>query len=66
MYSYFFVLDGVEIRDIDPEFLHEKIGLVSQEPTLFGCTIAENIPAISYPLSLTSFIVDIYRLWNET
>ncbi|KYQ88935.1 ABC transporter B family protein [Tieghemostelium lacteum] len=36
-------LDGVNIRDINVNYLRKNIGLVSQEPTLFATTIAENI-----------------------
>nr|BAA96370.1 ABC protein [Physarum polycephalum] len=36
-------IDGVDIRDLDPEFLHDKVGLVSQEPTLFAASISDNI-----------------------
>lgn len=36
-------LDGVKIRDLDPSWLHEHIGIVTQEPTLFSGTIEDNI-----------------------
>jgi len=36
-------LDGIDIKTLDPQFLHSKIGIVSQEPLLFGTTIVENI-----------------------
>ncbi|CAH1787977.1 unnamed protein product [Owenia fusiformis] len=37
-------LDGRhEIRDVPLGWLRSQIGIVSQEPTLFDCTIAENI-----------------------
>jgi len=36
-------LDGVDIRDIRVSSLRSSIGLVSQEPALFACTIGENI-----------------------
>ncbi len=36
-------LDGVEIKEIDPRWLHRNIGIVTQEPTLFAGTIKENI-----------------------
>jgi ABC transporter fused permease/ATP-binding protein len=35
--------DGVDIRDLDPVWLRERIGVVAQEPILFSTTIAENI-----------------------
>jgi len=37
------LLDGVDLRDLDPRFLHEVVAIVSQEPCLFSTTIAENI-----------------------
>ncbi len=36
-------IDGHDIRDVAVESLREQIGLVPQEATLFGGTIAENI-----------------------
>jgi ATP-binding cassette, subfamily B (MDR/TAP), member 1 len=36
-------IDGVDIRDFDPVWLHKEIGIVTQEPTLFAATISENI-----------------------
>ena len=34
---------GEPLRELQPAWLHRHIGLVAQEPLLFGCTIAENI-----------------------
>lgn len=36
-------LDGHDIRTLDPHWLRNQIGSVSQEPALFSCSIAENI-----------------------
>ncbi|KAK3571853.1 hypothetical protein QTP86_020453, partial [Hemibagrus guttatus] len=36
-------LDGRDIRTLNVRWLRENIGIVSQEPVLFGTTIAENI-----------------------
>ncbi|KRX09072.1 P-loop containing nucleoside triphosphate hydrolase [Pseudocohnilembus persalinus] len=36
-------LDGVDIRDLDTQWLHKTIGFVSQEPTLFSGTLRDNI-----------------------
>ncbi|XP_063707038.1 ATP-binding cassette sub-family B member 10, mitochondrial [Culicoides brevitarsis] len=36
-------LDGVDIRDLHPQWLRREIGIVNQEPTLFSGTIRENI-----------------------
>ncbi|KAK9711625.1 hypothetical protein K7432_007714 [Basidiobolus ranarum] len=37
------LLDGTPINSLNVHWLRRQIGLVSQEPTLFRCTIAENI-----------------------
>jgi ABC-type multidrug transport system fused ATPase/permease subunit len=37
------LLDGFDTKDLDPKFLRKNIAIVSQEPSLFACTIAENI-----------------------
>jgi len=36
-------LDGHNIRSLNVKFLRSKMGLVSQEPVLFGTTVFENI-----------------------
>lgn len=36
-------LNGVDLKDLNVKWLRDSIGLVSQEPTLFNTTIAENI-----------------------
>lgn len=36
-------IDDVDIRKLDPKWLHQVIGIVTQEPTLFATTIRENI-----------------------
>jgi ATP-binding cassette subfamily B (MDR/TAP) protein 1 len=37
------LIDGVDIKDIDPQWLHRHIGIVTQEPTLFATSIKNNI-----------------------
>ncbi|KAI9662049.1 MAG: GTPase-activating protein [Alyxoria varia] len=37
------LLDGIDVRDLNLNFLRQQISLVSQEPTLFGTTIFGNI-----------------------
>jgi ABC-type multidrug transport system fused ATPase/permease subunit len=37
------LIDGHDIRTLDPRWLHQKAALVSQEPILFQMTVAENI-----------------------
>ena len=36
-------LDGIDIRKIDPVAIRKRIGVVSQEPTLFSMSILDNI-----------------------
>jgi ATP-binding cassette, subfamily B, multidrug efflux pump len=36
-------LDGMDLRDLDPEWLRHQIGFVPQETFLFSATLAENI-----------------------
>ncbi|NWS10523.1 ABCBB protein, partial [Pachyramphus minor] len=37
------LIDGHDSKNINVEFLRSKIGIVSQEPVLFDCSIADNI-----------------------
>uniref|UniRef100_A0A8D3DH01 ATP-binding cassette, sub-family B (MDR/TAP), member 4 n=1 Tax=Scophthalmus maximus TaxID=52904 RepID=A0A8D3DH01_SCOMX len=37
------VLDSVNVKDLNIHWLRSHIGIVSQEPLLFDCTLAENI-----------------------
>uniref|UniRef100_A0A0E9ULG5 ABC transporter domain-containing protein n=1 Tax=Anguilla anguilla TaxID=7936 RepID=A0A0E9ULG5_ANGAN len=37
------LIDGHDSRQVNVQFLRSKIGIVSQEPILFDCSIAENI-----------------------
>jgi ABC transporter fused permease/ATP-binding protein len=37
------LLDGQELKTLDPEWLRQQIGVVAQEPLLFSSSIAENI-----------------------
>ncbi|KAI9025534.1 P-loop containing nucleoside triphosphate hydrolase protein [Hyaloraphidium curvatum] len=36
-------LDGVDLREIDLHWLRQQIGIVGQEPSLFDCSIRENL-----------------------
>ncbi len=37
------LVDGVDVRDLDPEVLWSRIGLVPQKPYLFSGTVASNL-----------------------
>ena len=37
------LLDGVDVRDLDPEALWNSVGLVPQRPYLFSGTVASNL-----------------------
>jgi ABC transporter fused permease/ATP-binding protein len=37
------LLDGVDLRRLDPGWLRGRLGMVAQEPVLFGTSIADNI-----------------------
>ncbi|CAG2172379.1 unnamed protein product, partial [Oppiella nova] len=37
------LIDGRDIRDLNVGWLRDRIGVVGQEPVLFGCSIADNI-----------------------
>lgn len=41
--SCFQVLDDVDVKQLNIHWLRSQIGIVSQEPVLFDCTLAENI-----------------------
>ncbi len=34
---------GYDVRDIDPVWYRSRVGIVSQEPVLFACSIRDNI-----------------------
>uniref|UniRef100_A0A8C3VK36 Uncharacterized protein n=1 Tax=Catagonus wagneri TaxID=51154 RepID=A0A8C3VK36_9CETA len=38
-----FLIDGEEIKELNVQWLRAHVGIVSQEPILFDCSIAENI-----------------------
>ncbi|GFZ04458.1 ATP binding cassette subfamily B4 [Actinidia rufa] len=37
------LIDGINLKEFQLKWIREKIGLVSQEPVLFACSIKENI-----------------------
>jgi ATP-binding cassette subfamily B protein len=37
------LVDGVDVRDVDPELLWSRIGIVPQKPFLFSGTVASNL-----------------------
>ena len=54
-------IDGVDIRQFDPQALRAQIGLVPQETFLFSATIADNI-ALGAPRATREQIVEAARL----
>jgi ATP-binding cassette subfamily B (MDR/TAP) protein 1 len=43
-------LDGVDLKNINIGWLRDQIGIVGQEPVLFGTSIAENIRLAPQPI----------------
>ncbi len=41
------LLDGHDLRTLSLPWYRARVGLVSQEPTLFGTTVARNIAALT-------------------
>ena len=37
------LVDGLDLRELNVSWLRSQLGLVSQEPVLFDCSIRENI-----------------------
>lgn len=37
------LLDGVDIKDVDPRWIHRIMSVVQQDPCLFTCSIRENV-----------------------
>lgn len=37
------LLDSVDVKELNIHWLRSQIGIVSQEPVLFDCSLAENI-----------------------
>ena len=37
------LIDGIDIRELNVNWLRQHVGVVSQEPILFATTIGENI-----------------------
>jgi ATP-binding cassette subfamily B protein len=37
------MLDGVDVRELEPDWLREQIGMVAQEPVLFAMSLGDNI-----------------------
>jgi len=56
-------LDGHDLRELNVHFLRQQIGLVSQEPALFACSIRENI-AFGLPGATQEQIEEAARMAN--
>jgi ATP-binding cassette subfamily B (MDR/TAP) protein 1 len=52
------LLDGHNIRDLNVKFLRSKMGLVSQEPVLFGTTVFQNV-CHGYQTKCYTFILTV-------
>jgi ATP-binding cassette, subfamily B (MDR/TAP), member 1 len=50
------LLDGHNIRSLNVKFLRSQMGLVSQEPVLFGTTVFENV---CHGYSLTRLLISV-------
>mmetsp|Transcript_3431 Transcript_3431/g.3905 ORF Transcript_3431/g.3905 Transcript_3431/m.3905 type:complete len:482 (-) Transcript_3431:2569-4014(-) len=57
------LIDGMNVRDIHPDRLHEIVGTVSQEPVLFATTIFENI-RYGKPEATKDEVIEAARLAN--
>ncbi len=55
------LIDGMDVRDLDPHWLRRQVGMVMQEPFLFSGTIAENI-AIGQSDADMDRILEVARL----
>jgi ATP-binding cassette, subfamily B (MDR/TAP), member 1 len=53
------IIDGHNLKDLSPQYLHKQIGIVTQEPVLFAMTIKENIMYSVDPKSVTD--EDVYE-----
>ncbi|XP_031402386.1 ABC transporter B family member 4-like isoform X2 [Punica granatum] len=58
------LLDGIEIQRLQLKWLRQQMGLVSQEPVLFNCTVRENIAYGKEGDALESEIIAAAELAN--
>lgn len=54
-------LDGVDVRDFEPNWLRHQVGMVMQDPFLFSGTIAENIAMGQTDVDM-DHLIDISKL----
>ncbi|XP_050921239.1 ABC transporter B family member 4 isoform X2 [Lathyrus oleraceus] len=59
------LIDGIDLREFQLKWIRQKIGLVSQEPVLFTCSIKENI-AYGKDAATDEEIRDAAELANAT
>ena len=57
------LIDGSDIREIDPRSLREHIGYIHQEPVLFGTSILENI-RYAKPDATVDEVIEVAKLAN--
>jgi ATP-binding cassette subfamily B protein len=55
------LLDGVDVRELDPDELARAVGLVFQEPFLFSASVAENV-AYGAPAATRERVLECARL----
>jgi ATP-binding cassette subfamily B protein len=55
------LLDGIDVRDLDPADLAQAVGLVFQEPFLFSATVADNV-AYGRPGATRARVEEVCRL----
>lgn len=57
-------LDGIDLRELDLEFLRRQVGIVLQDPVLFSGSVAENI-AYGRPDATAAEIQEAARISNS-
>jgi len=57
------MIDGVNLKELDPAWWHDQVALVSQEPTLFATSIRDNI-AYGRPEATETEIIEATKAAN--
>ena len=56
------VLGDCDIKQLDPQWFRQQIAMVSQEPTLFACSIKDNI---TYGKGATDDKVNVWYIFKR-